>query len=35
MPHMKAAQDLLFTSIDEPPERGVKSTKFSVSLVND
>ena len=36
MPQLKAAQELLFTSNDDPPphERGVKSTKFSVNLVN-
>ena len=35
MPQLKAAQELLFTSDDDlPPERGVKSTKFSVNLVN-
>ena len=34
MPQLKAAQKLLFTSNDDPPERGVKSTKFSVNLVN-
>ena len=34
MPQLKAAQELLFTSNDDPPEKGVKSTKFSVNLVN-
>ena len=36
MPQLKAAQELLFTSNDDPspPGRGVKSTKFSVNLVN-
>ena len=34
MPQLKAAQELFFTSNDEPPERGVKSTKFSVNLIN-
>ena len=32
MPQLKAAQELLFTSNDDPPERGVKSTKFSVKF---
>ena len=30
MPQLKAAQELLFTSNDDPPERGVKSAKFNV-----
>ena len=34
MPQLKAAQELVFTSNDDPPERGLKSTKFSVNLVN-
>ena len=34
MPHLKAAQELLFTSNDDPPEREVKSTKFCVNLVD-
>ena len=34
MPQHKAAQELLFMSNDDPPERGIKSTKFSVNLVN-
>ena len=34
MPQLIAAQELLFRSNDDPPERGVKSTKFSVNLVN-
>ena len=34
MPQLKAAQELLFTSNDDPPERGVKITKFSVNLVS-
>ena len=35
MPQLKAAQELLFTSNDDPPSKGgVKSTKFSVNLVN-
>ena len=34
MPQLKAAQELLFTSNDDPPESGVKSTRFSVNLVN-
>ena len=35
MPQLKAAQELLFTSNDDPPpESGVKSTKFNVNLVN-
>ena len=34
MPQLKAAQELLFTSNDDLPERGVKSTKFSVNLVD-
>ena len=35
MPQLKAAQELLFTSNDDHPhERGVKSTKFSVNLLN-
>ena len=34
MPQLKAAQEILFTSNDNPPERGVKSTKFSVNLVD-
>ena len=35
MPQLKAAQELLFTSnYDPPPERVVKSTKFSVNLVD-
>ena len=34
MPQLKAAQELLFTSNDESPEKGVKSTKFSVNLVD-
>ena len=34
MPQLKAAQELLSTSNDTPPERGVKSTKFSVNLVD-
>ena len=28
MPQLKAAQEVLFTSNDDPPEREVKSTKF-------
>ena len=34
MPQLKAAQELLFTSNDDPPERGVKITKFNVNLVS-
>ena len=34
MPQFKAAQELLFASNNDPPERGVKSTKFSVNLVD-
>ena len=34
MPQLKAAQELLFTSNDDPPEKEVKSTKFSVNLVD-
>ena len=34
MPQSKPAQELLFTSNDDPPERGVKSTKFNVNLIN-
>ena len=34
MPQLKAAQERLFTSNDDLPERGVKKTKFSVNLVN-
>ena len=34
MPQLKAAQELLFTSNDDPPEKGVKSPKFSINLVN-
>ena len=35
MPQLKAAQELLFTSNDDPPPRkGVKSTTFSVNLVD-
>ena len=34
MPQLKADQELLFTINDDPPEKGVKSTKFSVNLVN-
>ena len=34
MPQLKAAQELLFTSNDDPPERGIKSTKFSANLIN-
>ena len=34
MPQLKADQELLFTSNDDPPERGLKSTKFSVNLVD-
>ena len=33
MPQLKAAQELLFTSNDDAPERGVKSTEFSVNLI--
>ena len=34
MQQLKAAQELLFTSNDNPPKGGVKNTKFSVNLVN-
>ena len=34
MPQLKAAQELLFKSNDDPPKEGAKSTKFSVNLVN-
>ena len=34
MPQLKTVQELLFASNDDPPESGVKSTKFSVNLVN-
>ena len=34
MPQLKAAQELLFTSNDDPLKGGVKSTKFSVNLVS-
>ena len=34
MPQSKTAQELLFTNNDDPPESGLKSTKFSVNLVN-
>ena len=34
MPQLKAAQELLFASNNDPPERGVKSTKFSVNLID-
>ena len=34
MPQLKAAQERLFTSNDDPPRKGVKSTKFSENLVN-
>ena len=35
MPQLKAAQELLFTSNDDPPPKGrSKGTKFSVNLVD-
>ena len=34
MPQLTAAQELLFTSNGDPPERGVKSTQFSVNLIS-
>ena len=34
MPQLKAAQEILCTSNDDPPDREVKSTKFSVNLVD-
>ena len=34
MPQLKAAQELLFTSNDDPAKGGIKSTKFSVNLAN-